>query len=205
MREGIEVHPLTKERWGDLVGLFGPDRGAWGGCWCMWWRLGSKDFDAGSRDHGKANRRALRRLVDRPSPPGLLAYVDGEVAGWVSVAPRDEFDRLNRSPTLKPVDETPVWSVNCFYLDRRHRRRGVGTALLAGAVDHARANGARWVEAYPVDPKVKAVNNADAYTGVVSMFERAGFKEVARRKDHRPIMRRRLNPPRSAARRGRSA
>jgi GNAT superfamily N-acetyltransferase len=200
---GIEVLPLTKERWPDLVTAFGPDRGAWGGCWCMWWRLSSKEFDAGSRDHGKANRRALRGLVDREHPPGLLAYVEGEVAGWVSVAPREEFGRLNRSPTLKPVDETPVWSVVCFYMVRRHRGRGVGTALLAGAVDHARANGARWIEAYPVDPEVKAASNADAYTGVVSMFERAGFREVARRKDNRPIMRRRLNP--SRARRGRSA
>lgn len=191
-RAKVEVHPLTPRRWDDFVRLFGEERGAWGGCWCMWWRMPSKEFDAGARHKGAGNREGMKRLVEMRRTPGLLAYLDGEPAGWVSVAPREEFGRIERSRVLGPVDDVPVWSVVCFYMDRRQRGRGVGTALLEAAIDHARSRGARWLEAYPIDPSVKRTSNSDAYTGVVPMFERAGFKEVARRKDARPIMRKEL-------------
>ncbi|HEX9891344.1 MAG TPA: GNAT family N-acetyltransferase [Actinomycetota bacterium] len=181
----LEVHPVTADRWKDLTRLFGPN-GATSGCWCMWWRQTSAEYD---RDHGEPNRRALKRLVDRGRVPGLLAYRDGEPVGWVSVAPRDEFGRLDRSPVLGRVDDRPVWSVVCFYIPRQHRRGGVGEALLRAAVDHAASRGAGIVEGYPVATADGKVPGASIYTGVVSMFRRAGFREVERRSEKRPIMR----------------
>lgn len=186
LSEPMEVHPVTPDRWDDLVELFGRDRGAYSGCWCMWWRQTAAEYE---RDHGPSNRRALRRLVDAGRVPGLLAYADGVPAGWVSVAPRGEFGRLQRSPVLGPVDEEPVWSIVCFYIDRGHRRQGVGRALLEAAVAYAVANGARIVEGYPVDPMQRRKASAELFTGVPSMFEAAGFREVARRSPTRPIMR----------------
>ena len=181
----IEVHPVTASRWDDLVRLFGPN-GAYGNCWCMWWRMRSAEFD---RVSPRSKRDALRRLVSDRRRPGLLAYRDGEPAGWVSVAPRDEFGRLERSTTLKRVDDTPVWSIVCFFVHRRHRGEGVARALLGGALEHAARRGATVVEAYPVDPARRDYPSAEAYTGVVPLFEEAGFREVARR-GSRPIMRR---------------
>jgi GNAT superfamily N-acetyltransferase len=190
----VTVHPVTAERWEDLTALFGQN-GAYSGCWCMWWRESAKDFE---RLGSQGNRRAMRSVVRRGAVPGLLAYRDGRPVGWVSIAPRSEFPRLQRSPRLKPVDGQPVWSVVCFFIHRRHRRTGVARALLAAAIDHAARNGARIVEAYPVDPAARRYSNAEAYTGLVPLFEEAGFREVARR-ENRPIMRKRV-----AVRRARS-
>jgi ribosomal protein S18 acetylase RimI-like enzyme len=183
--QGLEIHPVTPERWGDLAGLAG-ERGFTSGCWCMWWRVTSKEFD---ERHGDGLRRDLHRLVEAGPEPGLLAYVDGVPAGWVAVAPRDEYPRLDRSPKLRRVDDRPVWSITCFTIDRRHRRRGVAGALLDAAVDFARERGAELVEAYPIDTAGRRRSSADLYTGTLAMFERAGFEEVARR-GGRPIVRR---------------
>ncbi len=186
-RPSISIHPLTPERWRDLESLFGP-KGAFGGCWCMWWRQTRREYMA---NRGETNRRAFKGIVDAGQVPGLIAYVDGEPAGWCSVQPRDAFPALDRSRTLKRVDDEPVWSVVCFFVGKRHRRRGVTTALLEAAVDHAARAGARIVEGYPVDPAEGGMPDPWAYTGLVSAFRKAGFVEVARR-GKRPIMRRAL-------------
>lgn len=186
---GWEVHPVDSGRWPDLKRLFGPN-GAWSGCWCMYMRQTSAEFAARA---GEKNRRALKRLVDRDRVPGLIGYEDGEPVGWVSVAPRSEFKRLDRSPVTKPVDDTPVWSIVCFYIKAGHRRRGVGRRLLEAAVEHVARNGGGVVEAYPVDPGDAKLSNPDAWPGVAAMFEEAGFAEVARRKSRRPIMRREVS------------
>jgi GNAT superfamily N-acetyltransferase len=183
--QGLEVHPVTPERWGDLADLAG-ERGFTSGCWCMWWRVTSKEFD---ERHGAGLRRDLQRLVDAGRAPGLLAYVDGVPAGWVAVAPRDEYPRLDRSPKLRRLDDRPVWSITCFSIDRRHRRRGVAAVLLDAAVDFAQERGAEVVEAYPIDTAGAKRSSAELYTGTLAMFERAGFEEVARR-GWRPIVRR---------------
>lgn len=188
----IVCRPLTPARWDDLLELFG-ERGAYAGCWCMFFRVRQSELNEGARDKGRGNRRLFKKLVDGRKVPGLLAYLDGRPVGWCSVAPRSEFGRVERSPTTKPVDdETGVWSIVCFYIDRRHRGCGVSSALLEGAVEHARKKGGRIVEGYPIDSSVRKVANAEGYYGFQSMFEAAGFEEVARRSPSRPLMRYRL-------------
>jgi GNAT superfamily N-acetyltransferase len=163
-----EIHPLIPDRWDDLVELFG-DRGAYGGCWCMFFRSSGATFREGAANRGALNPERLHALTREGRVPGLLAY----------------------------VDDRPAWAVVCFYLDRRWRAKGVAGALLRAAVDHARANGARLAEGYPVDTSHRRHTNAEAYTGTVSMFRVAGFREVARRSPGTPIMRRSLRPPRA--------
>lgn len=182
----LGIRPLTPDRWSDLEELFG-DRGACGGCWCMWWRLAGKEFDAGK---GEGNRRAMRGIVDSGRVPGILAYRDGRPVGWCSVAPRNEFPRLSRSRLLRPVDEQEVWSVVCLFVARAARRSGVAVYLLEGAVEYVQRRGGRIVEGYAVEPRKDRVPDVFAYHGPASAFLAAGFEEVDRRSPTRPIMRR---------------
>jgi len=181
----LDFYPLTPERWDDLVALFGP-RGACGGCWCLWWRLKHSQFE---KQKGEENKRALKRIVDSGEVPGLLAYADGHPVGWCSVAPREAFPRLGRSRILKRVDDRPVWSAVCFFVDKQFRRKGVAVRLLEAAVEHAKKHGAKTVEGYPVEPRKVSTPDAFAFTGLASAFRKAGFVEVLRRSDTRPIMR----------------
>lgn len=182
----VTIRPLTPDRWSDLERLFGP-RGACGGCWCMWWRLPRSRFE---RQKGAANRRAFKKIVASGAVPGLLAYVGREPVGWCAVQPRDEFAGLDRSRVLRRVDDEPVWSVPCFYIAKEHRGAGVSRRLLEAAIAHARKQGARILEGYPVEPKKGRMSDVFAWTGVASAFRKAGFAEVARRSETRPIMRR---------------
>jgi GNAT superfamily N-acetyltransferase len=180
----LRFHPVTPARWRDLETLFGPD-GADGGCWCMWFRLRRRDFDHNS---GEQNKQAMRGIIESGEVPGLLAYAEGEPVGWVSLGPREKFPHLEHSRTLNRVDEQPVWSVICFVVDQRFRRQGLMTKLLSAAIDYAQEHGARIVEAYPVEPK-RGLTGYSGYTGIASTFRRAGFVEVLRRSQDRPIMR----------------
>jgi GNAT superfamily N-acetyltransferase len=136
----------------------------------------------------EANRAALKALVDTGNPPGLIGYRGKVPVGWVSIGPREEYAKLRRSPVMKPVDELPVWSVICFVVPAEYRGQGVATALLEGAIAYAKEHGATLVEAYPVD---KPMRSKDDYMwfGAKTMYDKAGFKEVARRKPQRPIVR----------------
>jgi deazaflavin-dependent oxidoreductase (nitroreductase family) len=142
----------------------------------MAWRLPSDAFKAAGVVGAHAapgSKAALHAIVDGGRIPGLLAYDDGTPVGWCSVAPREEFVALESSRTLARIDDRPVWSVVCFYIDREFQRNGVGTALLEAAVDHARANGATIVEGYPSEP-----GDRDPFTGFDAMFAHAGFEQV---------------------------
>jgi GNAT superfamily N-acetyltransferase len=131
----------------------------------------------------------MKAIVDSGRVPGILAYYEGHPVGWSSVAPREEFSRLGRSRILKPVDDEPVWSVVCFFIAKSHRRKGVGRRLLKAVLDYVRDCGGRTVEGYPVEPRKGSVPDVFAYHGLASMFRNAGFEEVARRSETRPIMR----------------
>ena len=174
----VEVHPATPERWRDLAELFerrGPRGGTptTAGCWCMWWRQRTGKADS--------NKRAMRTLVREGREPGLLAYDDGPPVGWVSVGPREEFGQLVRSRTYRPVDDDPdVFSIVCFYIDPRAKRRGVAALLTEEALAYALARGASAVEAYVKEPP--------DYMGVKGSFERLGFDPV-RTAGKRTVMR----------------
>jgi GNAT superfamily N-acetyltransferase len=182
----IKFLPLTADRWTDLQALFG-DRGACGGCWCMAWRLRNKDWTAGKGDR---NKRSFRRIVKAGKEPGLLAYLGNAPIAWCAVAPREEYLSLMYSRVLKPIDDKPVWSISCLFVQKEYRRRGVSARILRAAVEFAGKRGARIVEGYPVQPTMETTPDPFIWTGIPSAFRRAGFREVARRSRTRPIMRR---------------
>jgi GNAT superfamily N-acetyltransferase len=181
----VVCEALTPRRWDDFERLFGP-RGACAGCWCMFWKLNNQDYGALAYD---GNRAAQKAIVETGIVPGLLAYAGDEAVGWIAVEPRSEYPRLARSRILKPVDEEPVWSITCFFTHREFRGRGVTIALLEAAIDHVRKHNGRIVEGYPIEPKTAKLPAPFAYTGLASAFRQAGFREVARRSETRPIFR----------------
>ena len=188
---GLRIVPLTPDRWDDFEALFGP-RGAVAGCWCMWWRVEKRsDWE---RNKGAGNRRSFKSVVRRGDEPGLLAYHDRRAVGWCAVAPREEYPSLERSRVAARVDDRPVWSVSCLFIHKDFRRRGVSVALLRSAADFVRRRGGTIVEGYPTIPKKNDVPGVFVFTGWLAAFERAGYKEVARRSETRAVMRRRLRP-----------
>jgi len=181
----LEIYPLTPDRWTDFEALFGA-HGAYSGCWCMWWRLPRKEFNA---NQGEGNRLGFKALVEVGSPTGLLAYLDGIPSGWIALAPREDFPALERSTVLKRIDAQPVWSIVCFYIGHKARRRGLMSALIQAAVEYAAGHGATIVEAYPMITGENAAP-VSTYMGNLDAFLKAGFVEVGRPKPKRPILRR---------------
>ena len=197
LMDDLEIHPLTPERLPDLAALFGQG-GDPKGCWCAFFRLRGVEFHNST---GDSNRKVLEEAVGTTAAedrsPGLVAYRDGEAIGWVSLGPRDDYQRLRHSKTLAPVDDKPVWSIVCFVVARKARGQGVASALLDAAMNYAREHGATLLEGYPVETDGKRIPSANVYKGTLGMFERAGFEVVQRRQFNRtsplrPIVRRRV-------------
>jgi GNAT superfamily N-acetyltransferase len=182
----LQIYPVTAERWADLETLFG-EKGAFSGCWCQFWRMSRAEY---RRLDGEGHKAAMCELVSKNEVPGILAYVDGQPAGWCSIGPREDFRALENSRTLKQVDDQPVWSIVCFFVAKPFRGRGLLVELLRGAVTYAAQEGALVVEAYPVDASDGPVHGGTrGYMGLISAFRRAGFVEVARRSPRQAVMR----------------
>ncbi|SFU74577.1 Acetyltransferase (GNAT) family protein [Polaromonas sp. YR568] len=186
----LTVRPLTPERWPDLEALFNAKGCSVArGCWCMFYRRsGARGPLPSGTTAAQANRADLKKLVNAGTPPGLIGYRGKVPVGWVSLGPREDYAKLKRSPVMKPVDDKPVWSVICFVVPAEHRGQGVARALLDGAIAYAKKQGATLLEAYPVDKPGRSHDDF-MWFGAKSMYDDAGFAEVARRKPQRPVVR----------------
>ncbi|HWS52131.1 MAG TPA: GNAT family N-acetyltransferase [Microbacterium sp.] len=178
----ISIEPATGDRFDDAQhALTGGGDGA--SCQCQWWTMTAAQFQKATREEREA---LLRDEIDAGPPPALIAYVDGEAAGWVRVGPRTRQIRLARTKNYaghsdEPWDDDDVWAVSCFVVRKEFRGEGLNAKLLQAAIGYARAGGARVLEAYPVDPAAgRKKSSNELYHGVVSTFEQAGFSEVAR-------------------------
>jgi len=177
----VVVRPLTAETWDALAELFregGDPR--W--CWCQYWRLRSKDFGAAKVPELRERLRGQAAGAPRWDPPGLVAFDGDRAVGWVSLGPRDAYERIVRSRVIPKIDDRPVWSIVCFAVSSAARGRGGGRALLDAAIEFATRHGVRTLEAYPVVIEAGAtIHPESAFTGTLPMFERAGFEVVAER------------------------
>jgi len=187
----ITVAPLTPARWPDLEAVFlAKGCSIARGCWCMAYRRrGSGQPWPPGLTRAQANRKSFKAVVDAGPPPGLIGYRGRVPVGWVAIGPRKDYLKLEHSPVIKPVDDKPVWSIVCFVVPSEYRKQGVAEAMLAGALAYAKKRGATLVEAYPMDRPGPSKDDT-MWFGAKSMYDRAGFKEVARRKPQRPIVRR---------------
>jgi hypothetical protein len=181
----LEFHPLTPDRWPDFEKLFGP-HGAYGGCWCMWWRTSRSQFE---RAGNEGNRVAMKQIVDSGEVPGIIAYADGQPVGWCSVAAREQYASLNRSPVLKRLDDKPVWSIVCFFVAKEYRGKYLTAELIRGAIDYVRKQGGQIVEAYPTQLRSGRLPPVSSFMGLPAVFEQAGFVECARPSKSKVVMR----------------
>ncbi len=153
----------------------------------MYWRIKRSEFD---RQYGTKNKIALRKIIQAGQVPGILAFLGNEPIGWCSIAPREAFPVLDRSTTLKRIDDKSVWSIVCLFIAKEYRNRGYSKALIGAAVSYAKSNGAEIIEAYPLKSTKHRVQSYASYMGFHKTFKELGFNNVIRRSKIRPIMRR---------------
>ena len=182
----LTFEPLSKKNWAKFVQLFS-ERGACGNCWCMYFRLKKEEFVAGKQDDG--NKDAMKELVWSDVPTGMLALYEGQAIAWCAFAPREEYLKLANSRAHKPIDDKPVWSITCFFIDKNFRRIGVSVALLKGVIAYAKKKKIKVIEAYPTIPTQPQLPDSFAWIGLYKSFERAGFKIVDRTSKSRPMVR----------------
>ncbi|MCH7691501.1 MAG: GNAT family N-acetyltransferase [candidate division Zixibacteria bacterium] len=180
-----KFYPVTHRRWKDFELLFGKN-GACGGCWCMHWRLKQSEYD---KSKGAGNKRAMKRLIKTDRPPGIIGYLKNEPVAWCCVGPRDSFPKLERSRTLKPIDDQPVWSILCLFVAKTFRNAGLSSQVITAAAEYAFSKGAKIVEGYPYVTGNKKWADPFVFTGLASSFKRAGFKIVAKPSKSRRIVR----------------
>jgi len=158
----------------------------------MYWRLPRSQFEGPAR---KTLKGKFRAIVEKGPAPGLIAYRGTTPVGWIGVGPRaatanwNGARRMSAPVRAEDADDPKIWAISCFVVPRAERGAGVATVLLAGAVKYARSKKARAIDACPVETGDGASNPASIFHGVASMFEKAGFAEIARRRDNRPLMR----------------
>ncbi len=169
----IEVRPATS--FDDVATMVGPKRPESNVCWCLSYRIPSKENLA---LQGPARGERVRQLVAEELPPGVLAYDGDEVVGWAGVHPRADTT-FARNRKIPHVDDLDVWSLWCVRVRPGHRGTGIAHHLIEGAVEFARAHGAPAIEGYPVDNDGKKVDLTMAYVGTRKLFERAGFAKAA--------------------------
>ncbi|MER7798643.1 GNAT family N-acetyltransferase [Microbacterium sp. NPDC096154] len=177
----ITTRPATIAEWDDVqAALSGGGDGR--SCQCVWPVLSSKDWNGTSFDE---RRDILHAEIQDGPPPGLVAYVDGDAAGWIRIGPRTALQRVLRSRVARsgssePLDDDAVWAVTCFSVRREHRRQGLNAVLLDAAITYARERGARVVEGYPIATDATKPSSNALFVGALSTFLDAGFREVAR-------------------------
>jgi GNAT superfamily N-acetyltransferase len=182
----LTFEPLTKNNWNEFVRLFG-EKGACGNCWCMYYRLKKQDFEEGKPSGG--NKQAMKEIVWTNQPTGLLGFYESMPIAWCAFAPREDFAKLSKSRVHKRIDDKMVWSIPCTFIRKEFRRMGISVELLKAAVNYAKVNGIKILEAYPTIPTQEKLPDSFAWIGLYKSFERAGFRIVDRSSRNRPMVR----------------
>ncbi len=182
----FRIEPLTNNNWGKLLELFG-EKGAGANCWCMHFRLNKSDHEEGKSNDG--NKIALKQLVSDKKPTGLIGFYEDTPVAWCALSPRQDFKRLEKSRVHKPIDDKEVWSIPCTFVAKEFRKHGISVMLLKGAIEYAKQERIKILEAYPTIPTQDNMPDGFLWIGHFRTFEKAGFKIVDRTSKHRPMVR----------------
>lgn len=182
----LTIEPLTEKNWAKFTALFG-EKGACCNCWCMYYRLENKAFKEGLKN--ATNKASMKQLVNQGKPVGLLGISDGEAVAWCALSPREDFIRFEKSRSQKKIDNEPVWSIPCLFIDKKLRGKGISGKMIKGAIQYAEKTGIKILEAYPVNPVNGKIPNTSAWYGIYKVFEKEGFEIVSDENPNRPIVR----------------
>jgi GNAT superfamily N-acetyltransferase len=195
LAEQLTVVPANEASWDDVQDVLG--RSDAGQCQCQRFKVLGWIW----RDSTLEERTAMLRAQTACGNPGaaatsgLLAYVDGEPAGWVAVEPRTAYPKLRTSRIPwsgrdEDKDDHGVWVVTCFVVRKGYRGRGLTYHLAQATIDFARERGARALEAYPMITEAgKQITWGELHVGARQVFEDAGFEQVNRPTVRRVVMR----------------
>ena len=186
----LTFEPLSRNNWDKFLQLFG-SRGACSNCWCMSFRLKKQEFLEGKLNDG--NKNAMKNLVWQKKPAGILGFYNGQAIAWCAFAPREEYVKIENSRVLKRIDNIPVWSIPCFFIDKNFRRKGVSVAMLKAIIKYAEKENIPVIEAYPAIPTQGQLPDTFAWIGLYKSFEKAGFEIVDRTSKNRPMVRYYIN------------
>ncbi|MER8801426.1 MULTISPECIES: GNAT family N-acetyltransferase [unclassified Mesorhizobium] len=184
------IAPLVPELWADFEDLFGR-QGACYGCWCTHFRLSPAARRASNRERNKDH---IKARIEAGPPPGLLAFEGGQAVGWMQIGPRADVPEWNNqgrgSAPIDPADASDpgVWAISCFFIRTKARGKGLSHRLVQGGIEFARENGARLIEACPIDLS-KDSRSIGLFVGSSRVFEKAGFQRLVERKPGRPLVR----------------
>lgn len=181
----VILEPLKKNNWSSFEDLMG-EKGGCGNCWCMLFRLPYKEFQANKPD---GNKMLMHEIVRASRPTGLIAMYDQKPIGWIALAPREDYIKIERSRTLKRIDERPVWSITCFFIKKEFRRMGVSQIMIRKVLEYAKKEKINILEAYPAIPYDEKVPPPFLWVGILSTFTRNGFKVIKQNGKSRAMVR----------------
>ncbi len=194
--EQVRIVPANEARWEDLAAIFGTT-GYPGRCQCQHFKLPGPLWSNSTQEQRTTMLQAQAACgePDAPGTSGLVAYVDGDPAGWVAVEPRIAYPRLRttRIPWRgrdEDKEDEGVWAVTCFLVRKGFRGRGLMYLLAKATVEFARERGARALEGYPmiIQPG-NEITWGELYVGARQVFAEAGFIEVGHPTLRRVVMR----------------
>ena len=183
--EKLKFDPLTSVNWKQFETLMG-EKGGCGNCWCMYFRLSYKVFQENKPD---GNKKMMKQLVNKGQPQGLIASLNKQPVGWIALAPREDYMKIENSRVFKRIDDKPVWSITCFFIRKEFRRMGFSQQLIQGAMDFAKRKKIKTLEAYPAIPYSEKVPYPFLWVGVLSSFIKNGFKIVQQHSKSRAMVR----------------
>jgi GNAT superfamily N-acetyltransferase len=181
----LSFKELAATNWKQYEELMG-EKGGCGNCWCMYFRLPYKIFQENKPD---GNKKLIKKLVNNDMPLGLIAFMNKKPFGWIALAPREDYIRIESSRVFKRIDDKPVWSITCFFIKKEYRRMGLSHQLIKGAVDFAKKKKIKILEAYPAIPYNEKVPHPFLWVGVLSSFIKNGFKIVKQSSKSRAMVR----------------
>jgi GNAT superfamily N-acetyltransferase len=181
----LSFKELAATNWKQYEELMG-EKGGCGNCWCMYFRLPYKIFQENKPD---GNKKLIKKLVNNDMLLGLIAFMNKKPFGWIALAPREDYIRIESSRVFKRIDDKPVWSITCFFIKKEYRRMGLSHQLIKGAVDFAKKKKIKILEAYPAIPYNEKVPHPFLWVGVLSSFIKNGFKIVKQSSKSRAMVR----------------
>jgi GNAT superfamily N-acetyltransferase len=185
MSSKLKFEQLTSSNWKKFEVLMG-EKGGCGNCWCMYFRLPYKTFQENKPD---GNKKMMKNLVNKGMPQGLIASMNNDPVGWIAMAPREDYMKIENSRAFKRIDEQPVWSITCFFVKKEYRHKGLSQYLIKGAVDFAKKKKIKILEAYPAIPYADKVPHPFLWVGILSSFIRNGFTIVRQQSKSRAMVR----------------